>query len=102
MKTSGTVSAKSSEKKPETAEDFLSFLTDEIHTVIAASTDDDGLPVTCAIDIMDSDETGLYFLTAKGKGFYQRLEKRKFISVTGVKGNVTMSSIAVSVRGHVE
>ena len=102
MKTSGTVSASSSEKKPETAGDFLSFLTDEIHTVIAASTDDDGLPVTCAIDIMDSDETGLYFLTAKGKGFFHRLEKRKFISITGVKGNGTISSIAVSVRGHVE
>lgn len=102
MKTSGTVSAKSSEKKSETAEDFLSFLTDEIHTVIAASTNDDGLPVTCAIDIMDSDENSLYFLTAKGKGFYHRLEKRKFISITGVRGNDTMSSVAVSVRGHVE
>ncbi len=102
MKTSGTVSGKSSEKKSEAAEDFLSFLTEEIHTVIAASTDDDGQPVTCAIDIMDSDETGLYFLTAKGKGFFHRLEKRKFISITGVKGNDTMSSVAVSVRGHVE
>lgn len=51
------------------ASDFLRFLQQEIHTVIAATVDDRGLPVTCAIDIMDSDETGLYFLTAKGKGF---------------------------------
>ena len=102
MKTSGTESASSSEKKPETAEDFLSFLTDEIHTVIAASTDDDGLPVTCAIDIMDSDENSLYFLTAKGKGFYRRLIKHPFISLTGVWGKDTMSSTAVSVRGYVE
>ena len=102
MKTSGTVSAKSSEKKPETAEDFLSLLTDEIHTVIAASTDDDGLPVTCAIDMMDSDENSLYFLTAKGKGFYRRLKRQKFIALTGIRGKDTMSSAAVSVRGHVE
>ena len=76
MKTSGTVSASSSEKKPETAEDFLSFLTDEIHTVIAASSDDDGLPVTCAIDIMDSDETGLYFLTARERDSSTDLKSR--------------------------
>ena len=42
------------------ASDFLRFLQQEIHTVIAATVDDRGLPVTCAIDIMDSDETGLY------------------------------------------
>ena len=38
-----------------------------------ATVDENGLPVTCAIDMMDSDENGLYFLTAKGKGFYDRL-----------------------------
>ena len=35
-----------------------------------------GEPVTCAIDIMDYDTDGLYFLTAKGKNFYNRLKKR--------------------------
>ena len=63
--------------------------------------DDDGLPVTAAIDMMDSDENSLYFLTAKGKGFYDRLKKRGFLSLTAVKGNDTMSSVAVSVRGKV-
>ena len=102
MKTSGTESEKSSERKFETAGDFLSFLTNEIHTVIAATVDDNGLPVTCAIDMMDSDENSLYFLTAKGKGFYRRLKKQKFTALTGIKGKDTMSSIAVSIRGHVE
>ena len=54
--------------------DYLKFLQQEIHTTVAATVDDDGLPVTCAIDIMDADENGLYFLTAKGKGFYHRLK----------------------------
>ena len=102
MKISETESEKSSERKYETAGEFLSFLTSEIHTVVASTVDDDSLPVTCAIDMMDSDENSLYFLTAKGKGFYHRLKKRKFIALTGVKGKDTMSSIAVSVRGHVE
>ena len=63
--------------------------------------DDEGLPVTAAIDMMDSDENGLYFLTAKGKGFYDRLKKRGFLAFTGMKGEDTMSSVAVSVRGKV-
>lgn len=102
MKISGTESEKSSEKKCEPAEDFLSFLTNEIHTVVASTIDDAGLPVTCAIDMMDSDENSLYFLTARGKGFYHRLKKQKYIALTGIKGTGTMSSIAISVRGHVE
>ncbi len=66
-----------------------------------ATVDDAGLPVTCAVDIMDSDEKGLYFLTAKGKGFYDRLKKREYIALTGMKGEDTMSCVAVSVRGKV-
>lgn len=49
--------------------DYFAFLVDEIHSVIAATTDENGLPVTCAIDMMDWDENGLYFLTAKAKTF---------------------------------
>ena len=102
MKISETELEKSSERKYESAGDFLSFLTNEIHTVVASTADDDILPVTCAIDMMDSDENGLYFLTARGKGFYHRLKRQKFIALTGIKGKDTMSSVAVSVRGHVE
>lgn len=60
-----------------------------------------GLPVTCAIDIMDWDENGLYFLTAKGKNFYHRLKRQKYIALTGVKGEDTMSSTALSIGGKV-
>ena len=35
---------------------YLRYLEREIHSVIAATVDDNGLPITCAIDIMDSDE----------------------------------------------
>ncbi|MBR3244845.1 MAG: hypothetical protein IKF90_19505, partial [Parasporobacterium sp.] len=40
----------------------------EFHTTIVATVDDEGLPVTAAIDMMDCDENSLYFLTAKGMG----------------------------------
>ena len=83
------------------AKDYLAYIVNEIHTTIVATVDDEGLPVTAAIDMMDSDENSLYFLTAKGKGFYDRLKKRGFLALTAIKGQDTMSSVAVSVRGKV-
>lgn len=81
--------------------DYFAYLVHEIHSVIAATTDEKGLPVTCAVDMMDFDENGLYFLTAKGKNFYQRLKTNQYIAFTGMKGEDTMSRIALSVRGNV-
>ena len=81
--------------------DYLAYLVNEIHTAVVATVDDEGLPVTAAIDMMDSDENGLYFLTARGKRFYDRLKQRGFLALTAVKGETTMRSVAVSVRGKV-
>lgn len=81
--------------------DCLAYLVNEIHTTVVATADDEGLPVTAAIDMMDSDENGLYFLTARGKSFYDRLKKRGFLALTAIKGESTMTSVAISVRGKV-
>ena len=82
-------------------EDYLSYIVKNIHTTVVATVDDEGLPVTAAIDMMDADAESLYFLTAKGKGFYDRLKKRGFLAFTAMKGEDTMSSVSVSVRGKV-
>lgn len=74
---------------------------EEIHTTVVAANGSDGLPVTCAVDMMDYDKDGLYFLTAKHKNFYARLCADGFIALTGIKGEDTMSRVAVSVRGKV-
>lgn len=81
--------------------DFLSFIVNKIHRTIVATVDSQGLPVTCAIDMMDCDENSLYFLTAKGKNFYDRLIDKGFLAFTAMKGEDTMTSVAVSVRGKV-
>lgn len=81
--------------------DYFDFLVSQIHTVIAATTDEQGLPVTCAIDLMHYDQYGLYFLTAKGKSFYHRLTQRPFLSLTGILGKDTLSCTALSVQGKV-
>ena len=84
------------------AETYLRYLVDEMHTTVVATVDDEGLPVTAAIDMMDCDEHGLYFLTAKGKSLYDRLKKRQYLALTAIKGQDTMSSVAVSLRGKVQ
>ena len=81
--------------------DYLNYIVHEIHRTIVATVDDEGLPVTAAIDMMDCDDNSLYFLTAKGKGFYDRLIRRQFLAFTAMKGEDTMSTIAVSIRGKV-
>ena len=81
---------------------YLKYLTEEIHSTVMATVDENGLPATCAIDIMDYDENGLYFLTARGKNFYARLKRSGYVSLTGMKGTDTLSCVAISVRGKVE
>ena len=81
--------------------DYLAYVVKQIYTTIVATVDDEGLPVTAAIDMMDSDDDSLYLLTAKGKGFYDRLVKRGFLAFTAMEGEDTLSSVAVSVRGKV-
>lgn len=81
--------------------DYLNYLVKEIHTCIVATVDEEGLPVTAAIDMMDSNERGLVFLTARGKSFYERLKARSFLALTALKGEDTLSSKAISLRGKV-
>ena len=75
--------------------DYLKYIVDEIHSTVFATVDQEGQPVTCAIDMMDCDENGLYFLTAKGKNFYDRLKANEHIAFTAMKGEENLSCVAV-------
>ena len=81
--------------------EILHVLQSEIHSTVFATLDSQGLPQTCVIDLMLADENGLYFLTAKGKSFYERLMARPFVALSGMKGQDTLSTVAVSLRGAV-
>ena len=90
-------------------EDYLQILRNEIHSVVMATTDREGHPVTRVIDIMLADDTTLYFLTAKGKAFYDQLMKDRYIALSGMSGgegmDVREASIhkkAVSIHGTIE
>ena len=80
-------------------QEYFDFIVNQIHSAVFATVDGEGRPVTCAIDLMDYDENGLYFLTAKGKNFYDRLKANENIAFTAMKGEDTLSCVAVSVQG---
>lgn len=82
------------------AETYLKYIVDTIHSVVMATVDGRGRPVTCAIDMMDCDARSLFFLTARGKNFYDRLKADGHIAFTGMKGADTLSCTAVSVLGQ--
>lgn len=83
------------------AKEIFQILKNDIHSTVFATVDDKGLPHTCVIDIMLCDEVSLYFLTAKGKTFYNRLMQRGYVALNGMKGHDTLSTAAISVRGKV-
>ena len=81
--------------------EFFRTVCEDIHSTVVATADKNNLPVTCVIDIMDYDSDGLYFLTARGKNFYDRLKAHGYLSLTGMKGSDTMHSVSASVFGYV-
>lgn len=86
-----------------TTKDVLKVLVDEIHTVVMATVDKEGKPVTRAMDLMLSDDNTFYFLTAKGKAVYEQLTGEGFVSLTGMTyGESSIEKKAVSIRGKVQ
>lgn len=85
------------EKNGGNSEVYLRMLVEEIHTSIVATIDKDGHPQTRAIDIMLWDEDGVYFLTARGKEFYQQLMDQGYIALSATKGKK-----AISIRGKIK
>lgn len=65
--------------------DYLRILTEEIHSTVVATIDGEGHPVTRCIDMMLYDDRGVYFLTARGKEFFDQLMSQKYISLSAVQ-----------------
>lgn len=74
--------------------DYLKLLVDEIHSTTVATIGTDGHPQTRIIDMMYYDKEGVYFLTAKGKAFYDQLMEQQYVAISATK-----DKIAVSLRG---
>lgn len=81
----------------------LKILAEEIHSVVIATVDKNGLPATRVIDIMLHDDESVYFITAKGKMFYTQLMEKGYISLSGITfGKDSMSKKSISISGAVK
>lgn len=80
---------------------ILEILVNDIHTVVLATNDDKNNPVTVAVDLMYIDNQKLYFLTARGKNLFTRLNRTHYVSLTGLIGKKTMSTLSISLSGKV-
>lgn len=76
--------------------DYLRLLVEQIHSAVIATIGADGHPQTRVIDMMLWDDRGVYFLTAKGKAFYEQLMKQNYISLSATK-----DKYSVSLRGRI-
>lgn len=76
--------------------DYLRLLVEQIHSAVIATIGADGHPQTRVIDMMLWYNRGVYFLTAKGKAFYEQLMKQKYISLSATK-----DKYSVSLRGRI-
>lgn len=77
--------------------DYLKLLVEDIHSTTVATIGTDGHPQTRIIDMMYYDEDGVYFLTAKGKAFYEQLMEQQYVAISA-----TRDKVAVSLRGKVK
>lgn len=77
--------------------EYVKLLVEELHSTVAATIGEDGHPQTRVIDMMLYDEAGVYFLTAKGKAFYEQLMQQEFLALSA-----TRDKKAVSLRGKIK
>lgn len=79
--------------------DKKQFLEDiiKIHSVSVATIDSNGKPTIRIIDMMHIEDDCLYFLTARGKNFYQEITKDNYIALSCQKYNKSYV-----IKGYVE
>ena len=79
--------------------DKKQFLEDiiKIHSVSVATIDSNGKPTIRIIDMIHIEDDCLYFLTARGKNFYQEITKDNYIALSCQKYNKSYV-----IKGYVE
>ena len=63
---------------------YQKILVEKIHSTAVATVNAQGRPVNRIIDMMLEKDGKLYFLTAKGKEFYEQLMDQCYVSIVDV------------------
>lgn len=70
---------------------YQKILVEKIHSTAVATVNAQGRPVNRIIDMMLEKDGKLYFLTAKGKEFYEQLMDQCYVSIVGLKDQASIS-----------
>ncbi|MCD8016746.1 MAG: pyridoxamine 5'-phosphate oxidase family protein [Oscillospiraceae bacterium] len=70
---------------------YLKMLVEDMHSATVATLCADGLPQTRIIDMMLYDAQGVYFLTARGKAFYDQLMQQRYVAISASKDKRAVS-----------
>lgn len=84
-----------------TAADYLNSLATDIHATVVSTVDADNKPQSRIIDTLYAKDGKLYFTTGKTKDFYAQLQDNPNLAMTGLKGEETLKSFAITVNGEV-
>lgn len=85
-----------------TNNEFLTLIVDSFQSVVFGTVDENGDPHTNVADIEVKDHDKLIFATTYQKAFYNRLKNHPRISITGLKGEETLSSVGFTLDGIAE
>lgn len=85
-----------------TKDQFLDLIVESFQSVVFATVDSHGDPVSNVADIELKDGGKLIFATTYEKPFYQRLKNHPVVSITALKGDETMNSVGLTLNGKVE
>ncbi|MBG9977369.1 pyridoxamine 5'-phosphate oxidase family protein [Ruoffia tabacinasalis] len=63
---------------------YLTLLQDDIGAAVFSTVDSEGLPQARYINVGVGNEKGIFFMTSPKTGFYQQLEAKPEVSITGM------------------
>lgn len=82
-----------------TNSDFLTFVTDYIHNVVASSVDKNNHPYAQVCDALYHKDDKLYLLAKKDGALYDCIKHAPEIKITASKGDGTMNSVGIGISG---
>jgi uncharacterized pyridoxamine 5'-phosphate oxidase family protein/Pyruvate/2-oxoacid:ferredoxin oxidoreductase delta subunit len=80
---------------------YFQILFKDIHSIVLATNDENGHPATAYMDVMMADQKGIYFMTSRGKGIYQRMNTCDFVALSGMSGTNFFDSKMINIRGKI-
>lgn len=82
-----------------TNNDFLDFVTDDIHNAVVSTVDKYDHPYAQVCDMLYHTDGKLYLMTKEGNELFNCIKRAPELVITASKGDGTMGSIGIALKG---